>query len=45
MYLELGGKRYHHRHFLSDYLLFGVDTTHKIEKPKELPPPPSEASP
>ena len=45
MYLELGGKRYHHRHFLSDYLLFGVDTTHKIEKPKELPPLPSEASP
>jgi tetratricopeptide (TPR) repeat protein len=45
MYLELGGKRYHHRHFLSDYMLFGVDTTHKIENPKELPPPPSESSP
>jgi Flp pilus assembly protein TadD len=38
MYMELHGKRYHHRHFLSDYMLFGVDTTHKISNPKELPP-------
>ena len=45
MYMEFHGKRYHHRHFLSDYLLFGVDTTHKISKPKELPPPPEESSP
>ena len=36
MYLELAGKRYHHRHFLSDYMLFGVDTTHKIDKPAGL---------
>ena len=45
MFMELHGKRYHHRHFLSDYMLFGVDTTHKIGKPKELPPPPDVASP
>jgi hypothetical protein len=38
MYMELHGKRYHHRHFLSDYMLFGVETTHKISRPKELPP-------
>ncbi len=45
MYMELHGKRYHHRHFLSDYMLFGVDTTNKISKPKEIPPPPNEPSP
>ncbi len=45
MYMELHGKRFHHRHFLSDYMLFGVDTTHKINKPKELPPPPDQSSP
>lgn len=44
MYMELHGKRYHHRHYLSDYMLFGVDTTHKISKPKEVPPR-EEASP
>jgi hypothetical protein len=38
MYLELHGKRYHHRHFLSDYLLFGVDTSHKIGLPKNINP-------
>ena len=45
MYMELRGKRYHHRHFLSDYLLFDVDTTHKISNPKEPPPPPVESAP
>jgi Flp pilus assembly protein TadD len=45
MYVELRGKRYHHRHFLSDYLLFDVDATDKISKPKELPPPPVASSP
>jgi hypothetical protein len=37
MYMELHGKRYHHRHFLSDYMLFGVDTRNNIEKPAEPP--------
>ena len=39
MYMVLHGRRYHHRHILSDYLLFNVDTTHSIRNPKELPPP------
>lgn len=38
MYLELHGKRYHHLHVLSDYMLFGVDTSHKIAMPKNIPP-------
>ena len=37
MYMELHKKRYHHRHFLTDYLLFGVDTSHKIGNPKNMP--------
>ena len=37
MYLELHGKRYHHKHYLTDYLLFGVDTSHKIGNPKNMP--------
>jgi hypothetical protein len=45
MYIVLHGKRYHHRHFLSDYLLFGFDTTHAMGKPKELPPSPVDSSP
>jgi len=45
MYMEFRGKRYHHRHFLSDYLLFDVDTTHKIGTPNEPPPPPAAPSP
>lgn len=45
MYMELHGRRYHHRHFLSDYLLFDVDTTHKISKPNEPPPAPAESAP
>jgi tetratricopeptide (TPR) repeat protein len=38
MYLEIHGKRYHHKHFLTDYILFGVDTSHKINGPKNPPP-------
>jgi hypothetical protein len=38
MYLELHGKRYHHKHLLSNYMLFGVDTSHKINRPKNAPP-------
>ncbi len=35
MYLELHGKRYHHRHTLTNYALFSVDTNHQISAPKE----------
>ena len=38
MYLEVHGKRYHHKHYLSNYLLFGVDTSHKISAPKNIGP-------
>jgi tetratricopeptide (TPR) repeat protein len=34
MYLELHHKRYHHRHALTNYSIFGVDTTDKINNPK-----------
>jgi tetratricopeptide (TPR) repeat protein len=34
MYLELHRRRYHHRHTLSNYSLFAVDTTDKINNPK-----------
>jgi Flp pilus assembly protein TadD len=40
MHMELHGHRYHHKHYLTDYMLFGVETNHKIGKPKEPPPPP-----
>jgi len=35
MYFELMGRRYHHKHTLTDYLLFGVDTKNKIKPPAE----------
>jgi Flp pilus assembly protein TadD len=35
MFMELRGRRFHHRHYLSDYRLFEVDTANKISKPKE----------
>ncbi len=38
MYLELHGKRYHHRHQLSNYMLFTVDTDNKVAAPKEAHP-------
>jgi len=44
MYMEVHGRRYHHKHYLTDYLLFEVDTNHKLGKPKNPPPPPPEAS-
>jgi len=40
MYMELHGKRYHHRHTLSNYMLFSVDTANQIGKPKQAPEPP-----
>ena len=45
MHMELHGHRYHHKHYLTDYMLFEVDTNHKIGKPKNAPPPSAEASP
>jgi Flp pilus assembly protein TadD len=37
LFMELRGKRYHHRHYLSDYRLFEVDTSNKISQPKASP--------
>ena len=34
-YLELHGKRYHHKHSLTDYILFNVDSSWKAKAPKE----------
>jgi tetratricopeptide (TPR) repeat protein len=34
MYLELHHRRYHHRHTLSNYAIFGVDANSTIGKPK-----------
>jgi hypothetical protein len=42
--MELHGKRYHHKHFLTDYMLFAVDSSNKINKPKEDPAPPATSS-
>jgi tetratricopeptide (TPR) repeat protein len=38
IYLELHRKRYHHRHTLSNYSLFAVDTSDKINNPKGVDP-------
>jgi tetratricopeptide (TPR) repeat protein len=35
LYMQLHGKRYHHRHTLTNYTLFSVDTQHQISAPKE----------
>ena len=35
MYLQLHNKRYHHRHMLTNYALFSVDTDNQIRAPKE----------
>ena len=35
MYFDLRGKRYHHRHTLTDYILFDVDEESTITAPKE----------
>lgn len=45
MHMELRGHRYHHKHYLTDYMLFGVDTNHKIGKPKNTPAISTQASP
>ena len=45
MHMEIRGHRYHHKHYLTDYMLFDVDTSNKIGKPKNPPPPELSASP
>jgi len=35
IYMQLHGKRYHHRHTLTNYALFSVDTDHQINAPKQ----------
>jgi tetratricopeptide (TPR) repeat protein len=37
LYMQVHGKRYHHRHTLTNYALFSVDTNHQIDAPKETP--------
>jgi hypothetical protein len=37
MFMELRGKRYHHWHTLTNYMLFSVDTGSTIGKPKIAP--------
>ncbi|HXX99672.1 MAG TPA: tetratricopeptide repeat protein, partial [Candidatus Limnocylindrales bacterium] len=41
MYFDMQGRRYHHRHTLTNYVLFAVDTQNKIAAPS-LPPEPKE---
>jgi tetratricopeptide (TPR) repeat protein len=35
IYMQLHGKRYHHKHTLTNYALFSVDTDHQINAPKD----------
>lgn len=37
MYFDLMGRRYHHKHSLTNYLLFDVDTKNKIKAPPASP--------
>ncbi len=39
IYTDLGGRRYHDRHTYSDFMLFAVDTRHKVDDP-QVPDPP-----
>jgi len=45
MYFSFLGKRYHHKHTLSDYVLFSVDEKSKISRPQEIPPKPANSQP
>lgn len=40
-YSSLSGQRYHRRHTFSQFLLFSIDDTQTISKPKDAPPDPS----
>jgi tetratricopeptide (TPR) repeat protein len=44
MHMEIRGHRYHHKHYLTNYMLFEVDTSNKIGKPPNPPPPPDSPS-
>jgi len=33
MYFDMQGRRYHHRHTLTNYVLFDLDTRDKIKAP------------
>lgn len=38
IFLDLNNHHYHHRHTLSNYAMFGVDTNNKINNPRNAPP-------
>ncbi|HWY42931.1 MAG TPA: tetratricopeptide repeat protein [Candidatus Sulfotelmatobacter sp.] len=42
MFLELRGKRYCHKHTLTNYFLFSVESNHKVEPPKQPAPVPEQ---
>ena len=35
MFMQLHGNRYHHKHYLTNYYLFSVDSNHRISAPKD----------
>jgi TolA-binding protein len=37
LYMQVHNKRYHHRHTLTNYSLFSVDTSHQISAPQDAP--------
>ena len=39
LYMQVHNKRYHHRHTLTNYSLFSVDTNHQISAPQDSTPP------
>jgi hypothetical protein len=39
MFMELRGKRYHHLHALTNYMLFSVDTGTRMTMPETQSPP------
>ncbi len=39
IFMDLNGRHYEHRHTLSNYAMFGVDTNNKIGSPKNAAPP------
>jgi len=45
MYFSFLGKRYHHKHTLSDYVLFSVDEKSKISRPQVAPAKPLDSQP